>query len=476
MRRTPTTILLLLGPLPALAQEAVPGAVWPVGLVIGALVLFVAGMAWLVAALARRLLAEARVAGAPAFLRLTELPCGVPDGTIRALISCFIIIFGFLLIGLQKPLGLASAEALTGFIGAVISFYFATRSGEQARHAAARAEAAPPPPPEPAATAAGSAALATARGVLDAAAVATGLAARLAPGSDLARRAEAAAADARQVLDSAVAALQSGDPAAIAGAADAAHAAVRDALGRDNPATEVIADALAGFRSGTAGATLLGLGGPAGLVAAVGIGAFQAISRGTEHFERWKARVLDRPYTTNLFPPGPVDAAVALSALEASPIFAAAFLTPGLPPAERFATAARLALAARQDDTAALVTTGHFASEDEFEAGLQQFRGRLLDHALDAVDAAPIDLAPAGLDAVPPIGQQALRDALHALRQDPQTRDLDSLVLLLTGLATSPDLRQAEALALLRHQLAAAGPIAEAATRTATPAQPEPVA
>jgi hypothetical protein len=82
-------------------------------------------------------------------------------------------------------------------------------------------------------------------------------------------------------------------------------------------------------------------------VAAIGIGAFQAISRGTEHFERWKARVLDRPYTTNLFPPGPVDAAVALSALEASPIFAAAFLTPGLPPAERFATAARLALAAR---------------------------------------------------------------------------------------------------------------------------------
>jgi hypothetical protein len=465
MRRTPTTILLLLGPLPVLAQDTAPGAVWPVGLLIGALVLFVAGMAWLVAALARRLLAEARVAGAPAFLRLTELPCGVPDGTIRALISCFIIIFGFLLIGLQKPLGLASAEALTGFIGAVISFYFATRSGEQARHAAARAE-----------TAAGSTALATARGVLDAAAVATGLAARLAPGSDLARRAEAAAADARQVLDSAVAALQSGDPAAIAGAAGAAHAAVRDALGRDNPATEVIADALAGFRSGTAGATLLGFGGPAGLVAAIGIGAFQAISRGTEHFERWKARVLDRPYTTNLFPPGPVDAAVALSALEASPIFAAAFLTPGLPPAERFATAAQLAMAARQDDTVALATSGHFASEDEFEAGLQQFRGRLLDHALDAVDAAPIDLAPAGLDAVPPIGQQALRDALHALRQDPQTRDLDSLVLLLTGLATSPDLRRAEALALLRHQLAAAGPIAEAATRTATPAQPEPVA
>jgi hypothetical protein len=475
MPRTPTTILLLLGPLPVLAQDTTPVAVWPVGLVIGALVLFVAGMAWLVTALARRLLVEARTGGAAAFARLTELPCGVPDGTIRALISCFIIIFGFLLIGLQKPLGLASAEALTGFIGAVISFYFATRHGEQARQAAIRADT-PPPPSEPANTAAGSNALANARGVLDAAAIATGLAARLAPGSDLARRAEAATAGARQALDSTVAALHSGDAAAIAGAVGAAHAAVQGALGRDNPATEVIADALAGFRSGSAGAALLGLGGPAGLVAAVGIGAFQAVSRGTEHFERWKARVLDRPYTTNLFPPGPVDAAVALSALELSPIFAAAFLPPGLPPAERFATAARLAVAVRQDDAAALAGMGSFASWDEFEAGLQQFRGRLLDHALDAVDAAPIDLAPVGLGNVPPVSQQALRDALQALRQDPQIRDLDSLVLLLTGLATSPDLRRAEALTLLRHQLAAAGPIADAALRTTALAQSEPVA
>jgi hypothetical protein len=49
-------------------------------------------------------------------------------------------------------------------------------------------------------------------------------------------------------------------------------------------------------------------------------------------------------------------------------------------------------------------------------------------------------------------------------------------VLLLTGLATSPDLRRAEALALLRHQLAAAGPIADAALRTTALAQSEPVA
>ncbi|RYI98943.1 MAG: hypothetical protein EON47_18180, partial [Acetobacteraceae bacterium] len=185
---------------------------WSVGLVIGALVVFVAGMAWLLAILAGRLLAEARAGGAAALARLTELPCGVPDGTIRALISCFIIIFGFLLIGLQKPLGLASAEALTGFIGAVISFYFVTRSAET------RPGTAPPAAsPDAGQAASGSTALAAARGVLDAAGVATGLAARLAPGSALAQRAEAATAGAREVLDATAAALHGGNAAAIAG-------------------------------------------------------------------------------------------------------------------------------------------------------------------------------------------------------------------------------------------------------------------
>ena len=235
--RIPATATLLLGPLPALAQEtASTVGVWSVGLVIGALVLFVAAMAWLVATLAGRLLAEARATGAPAFIRLTELPCGVPDGTIRALISCFIIIFGFLLIGLQKPLGLASAEALTGFIGAVISFYFVTRSGEQSRQAASRADAAGPGEPVPAAApglaAAGSTALATAHGVLDAAALATDLAVQLAPGSELAQRAQAAAAGARQTLDTTITALHGGSAAAIAGAAEAANTAIRAAIAR----------------------------------------------------------------------------------------------------------------------------------------------------------------------------------------------------------------------------------------------------
>jgi hypothetical protein len=396
-----------------------PVAAWSIALVIGALALFVAGMAWLLAALSRRLQAAAQQAGPTAFARLTELPCGVPDGTIRALISCFIVIFGFLLIGLQKPLGLASAEALTGFIGAVISFYFATRQTEQAR-AAADSGTAP----------------GAARIALDAATAA----ARLAPEASLART----------TIDAAVEALHT--RAGIAGAAAAAIGAAGPSAG---PSIGLIAEALGTLRASPA---LIGLGGPAGLVAAIGLGALQAIGQGTEHFERWKARILDRPYTANLFPPGPVDGAVALSALEASPLFARAFLTPDLTPAERFATAARLATLARGETEPARIaldTPGRFASADEFAAGLQEFRGQLLDGTIDAVDARPIDLAPAGL-AAPPVSQQALRGALATLRQDPAGRDLDRLVLLLTGMAANPDLTRAQTADLLRRQLAAA--------------------
>jgi hypothetical protein len=46
-----------------------------IALVIGAPVLLVTGTAWLLAGLARRL-----QAGPTAFARLTELPCGLPDG------------------------------------------------------------------------------------------------------------------------------------------------------------------------------------------------------------------------------------------------------------------------------------------------------------------------------------------------------------------------------------------------------------
>jgi hypothetical protein len=140
------------------------------------------------------------------------------------------------------------------------------------------------------------------------------------------------------------------------------------------------------------------------------------------------------------------------------PLFARAFLTPG-PHARRALRNRRPPRHARPGGTEpariALDTPGRFASADEFAAGLHEFRGQLLDGTIDAVDARPIDLAPAGL-AAPPVSQQALRGALATLRQDPAGRDLDRLVLLLTGMAANPDLTRAQTADLLRRQLAAA--------------------
>ena len=51
---------------------------------------------------------------------------------------------------------------------------------------------------------------------------------------------------------------------------------------------------------GVAGA--LGLAGPAGIAGAVVLGAVEAARIGRAHYQRWVARVLDRPVTRDLFP------------------------------------------------------------------------------------------------------------------------------------------------------------------------------
>ncbi|WP_313539884.1 hypothetical protein [Sphingomonas sp.] len=73
---------------------------------------------------------------------LSRLPLGLPDGSIRAIISLFIVIVGFLVLAFQKTLEVESATAIAGFVGAIISFYFATRNEAAATQAASQANAA----------------------------------------------------------------------------------------------------------------------------------------------------------------------------------------------------------------------------------------------------------------------------------------------------------------------------------------------
>ena len=66
---------------------------------------------------------------------LMQIPLGAPEGSVRALISLFVIIFGMVVLVLQNQLGVKNVEAISGFIGIVITFYFTSRSNDQTQTA-----------------------------------------------------------------------------------------------------------------------------------------------------------------------------------------------------------------------------------------------------------------------------------------------------------------------------------------------------
>jgi hypothetical protein len=130
--------------IPQAALLPVPAAsIPPVAWIVAALlVLFLFGAGYLVHALGRGMQAQRAAEDESLAARLAELPLGAPEGTVRALLSVFIIVFGFLLLAFSRQLDLGSGEALTGFMGAVISFYFASRSQEGSRQVASAAASA----------------------------------------------------------------------------------------------------------------------------------------------------------------------------------------------------------------------------------------------------------------------------------------------------------------------------------------------
>jgi hypothetical protein len=71
---------------------------------------------------------------------LMQLPLGAPEGSVRALLSLFVVVFGLVVISLQSYLQLGNVEAIAGFVGMVITFYFTSRAGEQTRKSAQQAQ------------------------------------------------------------------------------------------------------------------------------------------------------------------------------------------------------------------------------------------------------------------------------------------------------------------------------------------------
>ncbi|HEV7263944.1 MAG TPA: hypothetical protein VGN83_03370 [Falsiroseomonas sp.] len=337
-------------------------------LMIGVLAAFLIGSYLLIRHLSTQGKATGQAPGEASSLagRFFDLPLGAPEGSVRALVSIFIIVFGFLLLALQGPLGLRATEAVTGFLGTVITFYFASRTTEQSRQIVEGAKQAV----ERATTAAENAG--TAANNASAAATDAGSAARNAAGSTLAgaggatpeqQARIATLRDAQGKLQAlrgliAVAGTLGVGTGAVAGAdralarvdglltrigpvvggganvetigklAEEAGSALRE-LGDLGPVGNAVTDAMAtvgrvAAQSQPIASVLTGMlgggavAGPAGLVAAVVVGGLQLVKE-KEKFDRWKAAMLDTPLDLGLLPTT-VDAGLATAALRRAPL------------------------------------------------------------------------------------------------------------------------------------------------------------
>lgn len=500
----PTLLLLLSSP--ALAQQvivggtaaAAPETAWIVG---GGIGLVLALLATLIILLHRSIRRSAEWCGEPlpgasaadiqearlkAFALVQGMPLGVPEGTVRACIGLFIIILGVAAIVFQRQLGLGTTGELAGLLGTVLGFYFGTRSTSGDREAAReatrtaaektaeaasarqRADAALAREGEIRAEAARTvetasqarAALANAERIAANARTIAEVVASVAPDLPLART----AARVTTLADSALAVVRSTasgtvDTAAVAEAASRASSLVAEISGND-PLAKLISTAAGGLSGALKGATGLvaTLGGPIGLAGAVLMGAVGAFRIGTEHYRRWVARVLDRPYGLDLYPEGLSDAAMALAALEVAPIFRRVF-GPTITEPRDLAAARALLAAALSPEAASLIPEGSgalrpvpigdgsgFATTIELEEGIHQFRRAVLERILDQTDSAPVTVPlPTGPIAVP---QAALRAAVDAAREDPGgAAALDQLAMAGAQLAREPGVDIADSLA-----------------------------
>lgn len=499
-------LALILLPAPSAAQQvlvgggaaAAPEAAWLVGGGIGLMLALLGAMIvvlhrsirrtaeWCGETLAGASPADVQQARLRAFALVQGMPLGVPEGTVRACIGLFIIVLGVCAIVFQRQLGLGTTGELAGLLGTVLGFYFGTRTSAGEREAAreatrsaaektAEAEAAKRRAEtmlaregEIRAEAARTAeAEAKARSVLgeaeriasNARTVAEAVAA-VAPDLPLART----AARVTTLADSAIAVVRSaaggtGDQGAIAEAATRAASLVAE-IGGEDPLAKLVAGATGGLAGALRGAAGLAsaVGGPLGLAGAVLLGAAGAFRIGTEHYRRWVARVLDRPYGLDLYPEGLTDAPMALAALEVAPIFRRVYGETILAPRDLAAARALLA-AALAPEAATLIPAGSgalrpapvgeggaFATTIELEEGIQQFRRALLERILDQADSAPVTVSLP--DRTIAVTQATLRQAVDAVREDPGgAAALDQLALAAARLAREPGVDIAASLA-----------------------------
>jgi len=477
---------------PALAQTNPPqggaeaDAIGWIALAAGTGVLLIAlGVGGFIAYLIRQLAVMLRDRDLPEtrLALIKDLPLGLPEGTIRALLAILVGIVGLPLLLFSRALGLdvAIAGYVNGIIISVFSFYFGTRvtgpDAAAAREARQEAAAASADAARARAEADTKAAAARTEGetssrigalrqrIRDARVIADTVG-TIVPGSALADRARSAldlADRAAGVLDTVANADSFED---IADAAKQAGALVAGAE-ESNPLSDLLGGAASAFAPvlGTLGGAA-GLAGPLGIAGAVVLGAAGAFKAGDTVFRRWIARILDRPYTTDLFPEGLSDGMVGLSALRRAPIFLRVY-GPAIDGAvPDIARARRLLVTALRADAAALLEKdqdlpGRFESAGELEQGLQEFRRALIEFELDRnpLPAIRVPLR-TGTVEISQAGLRAAMDAIGADRSAAQDRDQLALAagnLARTGIDMEAALRAALPQAEARAAAAASG-------------------
>ncbi|SFK54696.1 hypothetical protein [Falsiroseomonas stagni] len=508
----PVALALLAAPGSALAQAAphggslAPAPVAAAGVVL-VLVLFLAGSWVMLRRLAREMQARAGSVAEAERPRLTgrlmDLPLGVPEGSIRALLSIFIIVLGFLMLALKGPLGLDAGEAVTGFIGAVISFYFAARSGEQARQAAetaadaarvaagaaervtgaaAEAPAAPPSPPEPG----GDSRLREVQGHLQSLRAVVSAVGTLGVGSGALAGADRALARVDGLLDR-IAPVLGGraDAESLGRLAEEAGTVLRE-VGDLGPVGTAVADAMATVGRAAAESTklagmlggLMGGAGPAGLVAAVVVGGIGLV-RDRERFARWKAAMLDTPLDLGLLPPV-VDAGLAAAALlrcpPMAPLARQGAVEPalalavweavaGTPPEAPDALAARILAGGVGGDGAAALRAAFEGHAEALADAIEDLRAAMTGAAaLAGLDLPRVTVAGASIPTA------ALASAVREARQDGRVAaEIERLVYMTEALGRADPATLARVSARLADPAFVEGAARDAAARTPPP-------
>ncbi|WP_191083855.1 hypothetical protein [Roseococcus microcysteis] len=356
---------------------------------------------------------------------LRDLPMGLPEGTVRALLALIVGIIGLPLLLFSQALALNDAVAgyVNGIIAGVFGYYFGARSTT----------------PDAQTTRRLTEALATEQR--------QNLALREAPDparvEGMAAQLERQLGVARTILTQLGPALPAGIlPPQAATMIEAAERALGAARTTGN-ATEAGLQAALGALTGAGGpfaallraaapALPLAAGGPLGAAALVlGVGW----NLGAGAWRRFRARLLEAPLDPALFEPGAITPASAELRLAQAPIFARLF-TRRLEEPGFLATLLDHCL---RPDAAALLWARYpgFANPEEAAQGLAEFRAALLDEAV-ARDVTPEALARAA---------SGLSAATPALRAAPDAT-------LLTPVAAPPEARAAlEGLTLLLAQL-----------------------